>query len=97
VYLHPFLTSALHGDEGSASSPGHSTLRKEPPDIHWIGGWVGPWAGLDKVAKRKSPCPCGEWNPGHLARRPGTVLIELSRLQLHDTHMHTKSRKSFAP
>jgi len=23
--------------------------------IHWIGGWVGPRAILDMVAKRKSP------------------------------------------
>jgi hypothetical protein len=28
---------------------------KEPPDNHWIGGWVGPRAGLDAVAKRKNP------------------------------------------
>jgi hypothetical protein len=23
--------------------------------MHWIGGWVGPRAGLDTVAKRKNP------------------------------------------
>jgi hypothetical protein len=34
------------------------------PCIHWIGGWVGPIAGLDKIEKRKffilpdsNPCP----------------------------------------
>jgi hypothetical protein len=24
-----------------------------PPGTHWIGGWVGPRAGLDDVKKRK--------------------------------------------
>jgi hypothetical protein len=26
-------------------------LVKEPPSTHWIGGWVGPTAGLDYVEK----------------------------------------------
>jgi hypothetical protein len=25
---------------------------KEPPDAHWIGGWVDPSAGLDDVKRR---------------------------------------------
>jgi hypothetical protein len=42
------LTSALVGDEWSASrlclfNPGGA------PGTHWIGGWVGPTAGLDSV------------------------------------------------
>jgi len=40
--LHVFLTSALHGDEWSASRPGRFT-----PDTPWKRGWVGPRAGLD--------------------------------------------------
>jgi len=32
----------------SASPPGLST-----PGTHWIGGWVGPRASLDAMAKRK--------------------------------------------
>jgi len=28
---------------------------KESPGAHWIGGWVGPTAGLDMLASRKIP------------------------------------------
>jgi hypothetical protein len=41
------LTSTLTRDEWSASPPG-----KESRDT-WIGGYVGPKAGLDEVEKRK--------------------------------------------
>jgi hypothetical protein len=27
--------------------------KKNPPVAHWIGGWVGPRTGLDKVERRK--------------------------------------------
>jgi hypothetical protein len=33
------------------------------PGTHWIGGWVGPRAGLDTVAKQKIPSPCRDSNP----------------------------------
>jgi hypothetical protein len=42
-----FLTSALDGGEWSASRTGRFTPRERAPDTHWIGGWVGPRAGLD--------------------------------------------------
>jgi hypothetical protein len=32
------------------------------PWVPWIGGLVGPRAGLDMVAKRKIPNPCQEMN-----------------------------------
>jgi hypothetical protein len=48
-----FLTSALVEGEWSASRPGSFTPRKEPSGTHWIGGWVGPRAGLDDVEKGK--------------------------------------------
>jgi hypothetical protein len=44
------LTSALDGDERSASRPGRFTLKERGSDTHWIGGWVGPRAVLDAVA-----------------------------------------------
>jgi hypothetical protein len=42
------LTSALAGGQWSASRPSRFTA-----DIHCIGGWVDPRAGLDDLDKRK--------------------------------------------
>jgi hypothetical protein len=36
---------------------------------HWVGGWMGPRAGLDAVEKRKIPSPGRESN---LPRSPHT-------------------------
>jgi hypothetical protein len=55
-YTHS-LTSVLDGGEWPASRPGRFTLRGKTPGIHWIGGWVGPSAGLDTLSKRKIPSP----------------------------------------
>jgi hypothetical protein len=47
-----FLTSALDGGEWSASHPGRDLPPGErTPSTHWIGGWVGPRAGLDAGAR----------------------------------------------
>jgi hypothetical protein len=51
--IHIFLTSALAGGEWSASRPSRFTPGKRTPDIHWIGGYGDPRAGLDEVNKRK--------------------------------------------
>jgi hypothetical protein len=53
VQIHVFLTSALAGGEWSVSRPGRFNPGERAPDTHWIGGWVGPRAGLDDVEKRK--------------------------------------------
>jgi hypothetical protein len=53
VYLHAFLISALDGNNRSASRTGRFIPRERAPVTHWIGGWVGPRAGLDAVVKRK--------------------------------------------
>jgi hypothetical protein len=58
-----FLTSALDGDEWSASPPGRFTPRERARGTHWIGGWVGPRAVLDVVVKRKIPSLRRESNP----------------------------------
>jgi hypothetical protein len=51
VQIHIFLTSTLAGGEWSASRPGSFTPGERAPDTHWIGGWVGPRAGLDDTEK----------------------------------------------
>jgi hypothetical protein len=53
LYIHIFLTSVLVEGEWSASRPGRFTPGEKAPSTHWIGGWVGPRAGLDDVEKRK--------------------------------------------
>jgi hypothetical protein len=50
----PFLTSALDGDEWSASHNGSLTPRETVPSAQWIGSWVDPKAGLGTVEKEKS-------------------------------------------
>jgi hypothetical protein len=47
VEIHIFLTSALVGGEWSASRPCRFTPEERAPGTHWIGGWVGPRAGLE--------------------------------------------------
>jgi hypothetical protein len=46
------------------------------PDTHWIGGWVGPKARVDAVARINIPNPSQDSNPGPLA----SSLTELPRL-----------------
>jgi hypothetical protein len=53
VQIHVFLTSALVGGECSASPPSRFTPGGRAPGINWIGGWVGPRAGLDDMEKWK--------------------------------------------
>jgi hypothetical protein len=46
-----FLTSALVGDECSASRAGRFIPREIAPRTYWIGGWMGPRAGLNDMEK----------------------------------------------
>jgi hypothetical protein len=62
------LTSALDGGEWSASRPGRFIPRERAPGIYWIGGWMGPRAGLDAVVRRKIPNPRREPNSNSRAR-----------------------------
>jgi hypothetical protein len=71
IQLHAFLPSALDGGEWSASGTGCFTPRERAPGTHWIGGSVGPRAGLDAVSKRKvlSPQPRFEPRPSNCPAR----------------------------
>jgi hypothetical protein len=53
---------------GQLHAPGALPPGERAPGSHWIGGWIGPRAGLDAVEKRKS-LHCRESNPGRPARR----------------------------
>jgi hypothetical protein len=56
------FTSALDGNEWSASRPCRFIRRERVSGTHWI-GWMGPRAVLDSVVKRKFPSPHREANP----------------------------------
>jgi hypothetical protein len=49
--------------EKSALRPGRFIPRERASVTHWIGGWMGPRAALDAVAKKKIPTPRRESNP----------------------------------
>jgi hypothetical protein len=54
--------------------------RERTPGTHWIGGWVGPKAGLDAGARRKI-CPCRGSNLNCPIVQPiDTILPELPQL-----------------
>jgi hypothetical protein len=94
VQLHAFFTSALDGGEKSTSRSGLFTHVEKALAIHWIGGWVGPRAGLVTVVKRKKSlhCPCRESNLGRPEHSLFITLTELSRV-LHFNIYTFLSRK----
>jgi hypothetical protein len=60
-----FLTSALDGDEWSATRPGRFTTCEISRGTHWIWGWAIPRTSLDVMENRKistlpvfEPRPC---------------------------------------
>jgi hypothetical protein len=75
-----YLTLALDGGEWSASRPGRFTTKERAHGTHWIAGWVGPRAGLDKVVKRKITSHCRDWNPPIVQPLAQRYMTELSRL-----------------
>jgi hypothetical protein len=50
-----FLTSAIAGSEWSSSCPNCFTPRERAPGTQWLGGWVGPRAGLGNMEKSFPP------------------------------------------
>jgi hypothetical protein len=78
-----FLTTAVDGGEWSASRPGRFPPRLTALDTHWIGGWVGPRAGLDAVEYRQISYPHLQSNPGHPDLSPS--LYRLSYTGFHSS------------
>jgi hypothetical protein len=54
-WTHVFLTAPLVIDEWLGSCPCRFTPVEKAYDIHWIGGWVDPRAGLADMKKRTFP------------------------------------------
>jgi hypothetical protein len=53
VQIQIFLASAIVGGEWSASCSSRFNPGEKFPSTNWIGGWLGPKAGLDDMDKRK--------------------------------------------
>jgi hypothetical protein len=64
------LTSALDGGDWSVSRLGRFAARERITGTHWIGGWVGPRAGLNTLSKIEIPSPRRESNPNHPIVQP---------------------------
>jgi hypothetical protein len=54
-----FLTLKLDGVRGQRQAPDALYTREKDSGTHWIGGWVGPRAGLDTEVRGQilSPLP----------------------------------------
>jgi hypothetical protein len=66
---------------GQLHAPAALFWRKNP-STHWIGGWVGPRAGLDAVAKSSQPLAGIE--PPIIQPVADRYTIDLSRLLVGD-------------
>jgi hypothetical protein len=60
LQLHPLSNSALDGGAWSASRAGRFSPGYRATRVHYIGGWVGPRAGLDILGNREIPYPSWE-------------------------------------
>jgi hypothetical protein len=66
--LYGNMNRSAHCTAKSLICPVHFTPRERAPGTHWIGGWVGPKASLNTVAKREKFLPLLElksqtWTP----------------------------------
>jgi hypothetical protein len=73
VQIDVFLTSALVGDEWSATHLCRITPEEGAPDTHRLGGWVHPRAGLNDIKCKHLTIPGLELRP--LARPARNQLL----------------------
>jgi len=64
---------ALDGSNWSTSRTGRCTLLVRTRGNHWIGGWVGPTAGMEVAGKRKIPVPTENRTPAVQPYRLATL------------------------
>jgi hypothetical protein len=76
----------------------HFTPGERTPCTHWIGGWVGPRAGLDAGARRKILCPCWESNPDRPAHSQTLYCLSYCSSRLLAEHniktIHNPAKKN---
>jgi hypothetical protein len=75
------------GVSGQRHAPAALYPRGKDPSTHWIGGWVGPRAGLDAGARRKILCSCRGSKPDHPARRQTLYFLSYRRRKLKITEV----------
>jgi hypothetical protein len=92
VKLHAVLTSVLGGGDWQASRPSHFTPGVKATDTPWIGGWVGPTAGLDAVAKRESRCSAGDRTP---VVQPAAHSLSWLSYQVHNCLLKRKTHITY--
>jgi hypothetical protein len=78
-----FLTSALDGDEVSASRPDRFTPEEKSSDTHCVRGWVGLRFGLDAVEERKN-FPLPEIEPRTSSPLPVAIPTDLLCISIKD-------------
>jgi hypothetical protein len=63
------------------------TPRERAPGIYWIGGWVGPRAGLDDVEKRKFfTLPGLEFQPVAIRKTDYVILVPSLLVDVRKLH-----------
>jgi hypothetical protein len=81
LQLHSFLISAIDGGEWLVSRSGRFISGETAVGTHWIGGWVGPRAGLEAVVKRRIPFLVLARNRTPIAQHVGSEYVAPNKIR----------------